>query len=64
MKSKTSILTDRFENIIKRNVLGEYTNDRKRRKNNKLNQVKYKDFHSNDFGFELGDENTKLKIFD
>jgi hypothetical protein len=36
MKTRTSIISERFENILKRNVVGEYNNNNtKKRKNRK-----------------------------
>jgi hypothetical protein len=65
LKSKTSFLNERFDNILKRNVLGEYSRPSKRRnKNSKLNKIHLQNGIGTDYGFDLDEDSKKLKIFD
>jgi hypothetical protein len=35
LKTKNNVMSERFENILKRNVIGEYQNDHAKKKNRK-----------------------------
>jgi hypothetical protein len=65
MKPKTNVLSERFENILKRNIIGEYSLDNTKKKNRKLNKLKEKKFDmGGDYGFSLENDDQKLKIFE
>ncbi len=67
MKPKTNVLSERFENILKRNIIGEYSLDNTKKKNRKLNKLKEKKFEmgvGGDYGFCLENDDQKLKIFE
>jgi len=64
MKTRTNIINERFENILKRNVIGEYNNDTKHGKgNSKLKRLSIAPGLHDDYGYHLEDE-SKLKIFE
>lgn len=43
LKTSSNFLSDRWENVIKRNVLGKYTRETSKKKNRKLNKIQYLD---------------------
>ena len=43
LKPNSNFLSDRWDNIIKRNVLGIYTRSQSKKGNRKLNKIKYYD---------------------
>jgi len=66
LKPTNSIVNERFENMLKRNTVGEYSHPKLRKRNRKLNKMAYREGGINtndDYGYSLGDE-TKLKIFE
>jgi len=52
-------MSDRFENILKRNIVGEVSTLKKKKRNRKLNRMTYRD--NQDYCYDAGDD-TNLKI--
>ena len=63
MKANNQLIADRFSNIIKRNIVGEYASRHKKR-NRKLDKIGYKDNNNNDYEIKVDEEKEKLKIFE
>lgn len=62
LSTDNNFLRERFNNILKRNVLGEYNQINKSKRNRKLNQIKILDLKNRD-DLYLDDSDNKLKIF-
>ena len=63
LRSNNQLIADRFSNIIKRNIVGEYASRAKKR-NRKLDKFGYRDNNNNDFEINVNDDKGKLKIFE
>jgi len=67
MRTANSLVSDRFTNIIKRNVIGEYSRPKVKKRNRKLNKYNYRESgginNGDDYGYYLEDE-SNLKIFE
>ena len=62
MRANNQLIADRFSNIIKRNIVGEYASRHKKR-NRKLDKIAYKDNNNNDYEIKV-DDAAALKIFE
>ena len=62
LRTNNKLISDRFANIIKRNIIGEYNNKLKKR-NRKLDKIHYKD-NNNDYEIFVEEDTSKLKIFE
>jgi len=62
LKNNVNSISDKFDNFLKRNIVGEFSRHSRSRKNRKLHQIKIKQGFSGDYGFSAGDD-AKLKIF-
>jgi len=69
MKTRNTVISERFQNILKRNVVGEFNHNHRvrSRANKKLNKFKQREGGINniydDYGYSMGDTD-KLKIFE
>jgi len=65
IKTSTSAIRERFDNILKRNIIGDFNPKEKlKKKNRKLNKLAFREGGINDeYGFSLSDD-EKLKIFE
>lgn len=61
LRTNNNLISERFNNILKRNVVGEY-NSKVKKRNRKLEKIHYKD-NNNDYEVFVED-NPKLKIFE
>lgn len=60
MKSNRNYISERFDNIVKRNVIGK-DNQNTKKINRKLNKYAYMDITGS--SFKLGDDNGQLQMF-
>jgi hypothetical protein len=64
LRSNNNLISERFSNIIKRNIVGEYASRAKKR-NRKLDKYSYRDNNNNnDYEINVNEEKEKLKIFE
>lgn len=63
LKTNNNLISDRFANIIKRNIIGDLKSKAKKR-NRKLDKIHYKDNNNNDYEIFIEDDSSKLKIFE